>query len=209
MDDAINSMKVKANKRPYIGLSQAGDKCERRIWLSNKKEYPIYYSLKTTRVFEVGTLYEKVVIKSLKKIGIKLVARQQTVFVSDKVFGHIDGLAFHNGMTKLIEIKSMNAQRFKLFQKGDLKKDFYGYYAQVCAYLKTLNLTKGLIVAICKDTEEMAIHEITADDFIATVEINKLKKLSMQETEPEALPLIGGATPLDCYYCEYKNHCNR
>lgn len=116
----------------------------------------------------------------------------------------------------LVEIKSMGAWAFNMFQKEG-PNDTWGYLGQINSYLRELNVKRYLYVAI--DKENGRIDEYLGDysPRIAAWadETNDLVMATAQKGDvppvPQGNPHIGlkanGELQLVCSYCGYKEAC--
>jgi hypothetical protein len=164
--------------------------------------------------FLFGDIVESIVVSLAKMAGCQLMATggdQLTIKlkVGDKeVFGHPDGILWHENEWVLFECKSMSTFRYADFEKGIIDED---YIAQMNAYMHSLGLNKCVIVALNKDNSVIGERLIQKDDKVVEYLLNNMN-IVLQSKE-DALPdrKYGaddkGFYPWVCLYCSYWKTC--
>jgi len=189
--------------RPYLGLSQAGDECDRRLWLYQQERT---ITKREARIFETGKILEEMILKELKEVFV-IRNRQKEIVIDEKIKGHVDAVGYLRNDPKknnyLLEIKTMNNRRFTDLTKGLVPKE---YVAQMNVYMYALKLKSGFLVALNKDTSELFLTQLTLDEMVAQVHINRLKQIVATTQEPDRLS-IRGLPHTICQWCTFKDHC--
>ena len=199
----LNNKIVTQPARPYLGLSQAGDECDRRLWLYQQERA---ITKREARIFETGKILEGMILRELKEVFV-IKNRQKEIIIDDKIKGHVDAIGYLRDDPKkinyLIEIKTMNYRRFTELTKGLVPKE---YIAQMNVYMYALKIKSGFLVALNKDTSELYLTQLQLDEMAAQININRLKQIVASTQEPERLS-IRGLPHTICQWCAFKDHC--
>ncbi len=210
INNLIENEIIKEYPRTYIGYSELGGSCSRKIWYNFR-----WFKLKETsarmaRLFKRGDWEEERIEKDLEKIGITVFGKQKTIIgLANHIKGHIDAL-LENVLTIneiiLAEFKTANQKRFDKFKKdNDILKTQPEYYYQAQSYMGKLKLNKCLFIVTNKNTEErwMKIIEFDEETFLK-IEAKAFDILTA-EIPPER---IGNSTWYECKYCHFKDVCH-
>jgi hypothetical protein len=140
-------------RRVYLGMSEAGHKCSRYLWIKYHTNYQQNHTARIKRIFELGNLIEKRIIKELKSSGFIIKSKQGKFDdFNGKFKGHCDGVIYglvESSMEHILEIKSCNDKNFKLFLKHGIRNHpVYGekYYAQVQLYMGYSGLKRAMFI---------------------------------------------------------------
>lgn len=132
-------------KRTYLGMSQIGEPCERKLWLSYRYGNPPFDADALKR-FEDGYYGEELMKKRLAMAGFEVFDSQKRVEDFDgRYAGHIDGLIRIPVSSKVHvwEHKQVNEKSFnELVKLNDLQKWNEKYYAQAQSYMHYLGLER-------------------------------------------------------------------
>ena len=177
--DLINQAYEKEEKdnpqkaRSYIGASIVGNPCEALIAFSLRgfPDSSIGYRLK--RIFRDGHRIEDDVIKDIKKTGIAVMEKdpftgKQWAFdgFGGHAVGHADGmLGPIDQDSKLLEIKSMNDNKFKEFSTKGVKYSHRHNYSQVQFMLGLGKLKECVFISYNKNNSEYHSELIRYDEF--------------------------------------------
>lgn len=160
--EAINKVLLskKNNEKPrdYLGASEIGHPCLRKVWysyhLKNKKDT----SAKTLMTFDVGHYLERMIIDHLNESEIKLMDGFNITSNTIPIYGHVDAFAVDkNGEVYIVEIKTACNSQFNIFKNKSLVGWKMQYYAQIQSYMGIYGIRKAILLAINKDTSDM--HE--------------------------------------------------
>ncbi len=110
--------------RPYLGGSQIGESCERRLWYSFRWVFPEEFEGRILRLFETGHREEARVIAELRAIGCEVLTEDPKTGKQYR-YSHLGG-HFSGGLDGVIkglpdapktwhlgEIKTHNARSYK------------------------------------------------------------------------------------------------
>lgn len=173
LDEAMRQLKPREKTRAYIGASGIGNECEAAIHFALRGYTDTPPDPRLQRVFRDGHRIEDDVVKDLKKAGVHVMEKdpmtgKQWEFIGFEghAIGHADGLyEASDGETWLVEIKSMNDNKFKDFSKNGVKSSHRHYYSQVQFMMGLSKISKCLFVSYNKNTSEYAEEEIDFDEF--------------------------------------------
>lgn len=143
--------------RNYLGMSQIGEPCARKLWLSFRGYSELPLEGRAAMIFDLGSRVEDAVIHWIRTAGYKVEGQQADFSAHNGLFrGHCDGII--HGVTHrphILEIKSANAKKFKAFRENGVKAVSPTYYAQVQCYMGYSGLERALWVVMNKDTCEL------------------------------------------------------
>lgn len=170
--------------RQYIGASSVGNEClaYQAFNMRGFPNTPAAPNLK--RIFSMGHYLEDVVVDDLKKAGYEVLevdpdTNRQFEFshCGGHVSGHCDGKIKVDGEWQILEIKSMNKASFQKFKNHGIAKSHPMYNAQMHMYMAVFELTKSLMVAICKDNSHYHAEVIEFDDVYWNVIEDRVNKV--------------------------------
>ncbi|WP_342270489.1 hypothetical protein [Rickettsia endosymbiont of Orchestes rusci] len=241
LNQALSYEKSTEPLRKYLGASRLGVPCSRALQYEYLKaingDIRIVDDGNHIRNFEIGYLFERLMIDWLKLSGFKLLThdeqgKQLGFAVADgKIAGHIDGvitdvpidikdLNRENKDLKiscpmLWETKSMNNKNWReTFTKGlVLSKPVYA--AQIALYQAYMEETicgisknPCLFTAINKDTAEIYVELIPFDAELAQRMSDKAVNIIKATEAGETLPRgFSSKEVFDCKICPYQSKC--
>lgn len=199
--------------RRYLGVSIIGKECPRQIWymfrwyILEEKLTP-----RQRRLFDRGHDEEPKVHKALKKIGIKIVSKQESATLAD---GHIS--AHNDGILKnvpddpkiqiLNEIKTSKSTIFnKLIRIREQKDESQcsvalwdmTYYIQAIVYMYMFSLKKCLYIVVDKQTDARFYEIFKAKKKIAKHFLDRGVDIINSQTPPDK------CGPVSYYKCAPK-----
>lgn len=191
VDRQIESRRVKP--RRYLGMSELGHNCSRYLWLKVHKAPPEKFTARMLRLFDMGHLIEKRVIRDLKKAGFH-VSGTQAKFkdLNGELKGHCDGIIEGLPESKkphILEIKSANGKNFKEFVKEGIAGHSLGskYLSQVQLYMHYAKLDRALFIVECKETSARHQERIRYDKTEALKLVEKAKAIIEAKTPPRGI----------------------
>ena len=208
IDQALE--KEQEGKREYIGASILGIECDRALW------YKCYHFLpdhapRLKRIFRLGHLIEGDVIKLLEMAGFTIYTKkkngEQYGFKRGPFAGHCDGVLVEEDKTPWVfDVKTCKNSYFNQYKKKGIKQISREYYIQILTYMKYLKCPMGMIIFYNKDTSDMHVEKITADDDLATIyEERALDIYRMTEAPPRKWE---DPTFFKCRMCHYRETCH-
>lgn len=202
--NSINDIQIEAPLRPYLGMSMIGHSCPRYLWYYLHWVFTPQLSGRLDRLFERGRKEEQVVYETLEKVGIKVLAIQESIIGSyGHVKGHSDGRII--GVLEapktehLLEIKTHNDKSFKQLVKKGVLETKPMHYAQMQRYMKGLGLTRALYYAVNKNDDVLYIERVSFDSDYANLLVDKERAIVESTQVP---PKIGDSTWYECKFCD-------
>jgi hypothetical protein len=207
--------------RTYLGASQLGDSCARRIQY-RYTAIPTDTSLdaRTLRIFAAGHAYETLGVAWIRAAGFNLETRNERgcpfgfATAGGRIRGHVDGI-IKDGPSILDypclwEFKSMNAKNWKDCVRRGVAVSKPIYYGQIQLYMAYMGLTQSpcLLTCINKDTQELW-HEQVPFDASAAQHLSDRGVQILKATDAgETLPRIANdPTYYECKMCPYAKRC--
>lgn len=212
-------------RREYLGMSQIGDSCARRLWYSFRWAGREQFDSATLKRFEDGHRTEDLIVNRLKLVeGLDVVAtghNGQQIRVVDHgghFSGHLDGtvIGLHQApKTKhVLEIKCVSDKKFAEFkkavrdhgEKSALKVWNPVYYAQAQSYMHYMDLTRHYIVVATAGGRDWYSARTEYDKKYALQIVAKAKRI-IDSNEPLE-KLSDTPTWYECKWCAYKDICH-
>lgn len=169
--DAAYASEPRDTSRSYIGASIIGNGCDAYLAFCMRGFPENQIEPRTKRIFALGHKLEKMVLKDLRKAGLSvfevdgLTGKQ---FAMQKYGGHfkahMDGQVIDGDEVLGLEIKSMNAAKFKTFKEYGVSTSHPQYYFQMQAMMWAGRFSRFVFVAYCKDNSEYHAQIIEYDD---------------------------------------------
>lgn len=206
--------------RDYIGGSELGDPCQRRVYYGAKKIPKEPFTGDKLRIFYMGHVFESMVADWLKEAGfdLKTVDDQgnqfEVVTANGMVKNHCDGI-FVGGPTIegltypcLWENKALKNRGWQNIVKRGLARAEPKYFAQIQIYLGYFNIPFCLFTAINKDTAEiyhaLVPYQLEQAQRASDAGVDMIRALARDEPPP------GIASQPDffmCRMCQYVKYC--
>jgi hypothetical protein len=201
----------RGSARPYLGASEAGHSCARRLWLSFRHAARESFDGRMLRLFETGNVEELRVLAELEGIGIRLEGLQEEVSrFGGHFMGHCDGigLGFPEAAKTwhLIEVKTHNAKSFAALLKDGVRKSKPMHWAQVQIYMGELGLERCMYIAVNKDTDEIHVERIEFDKAEHARLINRVTEVIFANEPP--LKISEDAGWYECRVCPFHTLCH-
>src|SRR5574337_807025 len=168
VDKHIEAEAAKEPPRPYMGMSEIGDPCPRRLWLKYHTNFVEPFSGRLYRLFETGHIIEKRIVRDLRGAGYKVNRGKKSNRFSDfdgRFQGHSDGIVsgIEESVKKhILEVKSASDKRFKDFMTKGMESE-PKYKAQCHLYMGYAGLKRCLFVIENKNTSERRQERIRFD----------------------------------------------
>lgn len=206
--DILNEGLVHQEQRGYMGYSNTGESCQRKIWYSFHWASSDIINQNANRVFDLGHLMEDYIIKDLVKKGFTVFDEQLEVTGSyGHAKGHIDGKVMLPESTDvyLLEIKTSNALAWNAIVKRGVAKEKPSHYMQMQAYMGKLDLDMALYICYNKNTSEYYTELVPFDKKLYPDIDRKFNSILMSETVPDK---IGDRDYFMCSWCHHKAVCH-
>jgi len=206
----VSAGEIFQKPRPYLGLSQIGHSCSRYLWYSFRWCYIDSFSPRVARLLNRGHREEECVIATLNGIGITVDSMQEEIVLAfGHGHGHIDGIAYNvpeaPKTPHLLEIKTMADKYFQDVVKKGVKVSKPVYYGQTQTYMKGMNLTRTLFIAVNKNNDDWYVERIRVDKDHGEDLYKKAESIVLSE-----LPPIKPFSPtwFECRFCGANKVCH-
>lgn len=232
LDAALQAERNRQTSRNYLGASRLGVACERALQYEyTQAPVDIGRELpgRTIRIFEVGNVFEDLVIRWLRLAGFELYIRRQNgepfgfSVARGRVRGHVDGI-LANGPAELDlrypalwECKSMNDKHWRDCVKRGVALAKPVYAAQIAIYqaymepaIPGLSANAALFTAVNKDTQELYFERVPFDAALAQRMSDRAVRVLQATDASELLPRIAiDSTHYECKQCNWQERCWR
>lgn len=197
---------MKSSKRDYIGASQIGHECSRKIWYEYHSEESLFPD-KTKMTFEIGHAIEKVILGLLAKSDVEIVNNSDIQRMElESLGGTPDAIIKKEGRFYILDIKTANDSSFNTFVKKGLKEWSMQYYYQLTAYMGLFGIGQAILFAINKNTSEFHEELIEYDPIQFSAIRWKAVSIKNSEQPPERLNKNPGF--YICRGCPFKVKCH-
>jgi len=211
--------KVKELPRQYLGMSQLGEECWRKLWFYFRWCDYSEYDGRVQRIFNTGHKAEADMIRDLESIGVEtwdtLDAQAGFTAVSGHCQGHGDGVGRNiPGAEKtdhLLEFKTSSDKYFKTLVKKGILIEKPTHYAQMVLYMfkSEPKLKRGLYMVYNKNTSAYYTERVYADNTYAKDLLRKAEDIITSENV-NAFQKIGNGSPsfFKCRFCASSDVCH-
>ena len=159
--------------RAYIGASSIGNECTAYLSFSHRGYPNTEPDQQLKRIFRDGHRIENVVISDMTKAGMHIMEKDpmsgkqwRYTDYEGNAMGNADGLMeLHDGSSAILEIKSMNDQKFKDFVKKGVKLSHPQYFAQMQYLMGLSECQKAVLVSYNKNNSQYHHEWIAFDIF--------------------------------------------
>ena len=214
VDKAVALKAQSEPPRGYLGMSEIGDECVRRLWIKYHAAPIEEFSGRMHRLFDTGHLIEARVVRDLRLAGLKVnrSAKANSYSDFDGLFrGHSDGRITglkESSKTHILEVKSASDKRFNEFKKNGIESDAK-YFAQAQLYMGYAKLVRCLFVIENKNTSER-IQERVKFDRALFERLREKARLIIESKEPPR----GISDRVDWFQCRMcnlnnENYCRK
>lgn len=212
--------KLAGEDRNYLGMSEIGDKCMRRVYYNTIGVPRAPLTGEKLRQFEMGHYFEAMVYEWLTAAGFVIKIRnsrgEQFEFstANRRIRGHIDGAIVAGPVIPslmypaLWENKALKAKYWNAIVKHGLDKAEPKYHGQVQQYMAYGNLLNTLFTTINKDTAEI-YHcviplSIPNAQKLSDRGVSILKAIDMGVPPPR---VSANRDYFLCRQCDHAEHC--
>lgn len=197
--------------RPYLGASQLGEACARRLWLGFRWCGAETFDGRMLRLFETGNREESRLLDELRAIGVTVAGEQHEVeFAGGHGKGHLDGAL--QGLEEapktwhVFECKTMNAKAFKDVQAKGVREAKPLHFAQIIVYMGLSGMDRVAYFAVHKDTDEIYFERIHFDQAAFDKLMAKAAAI-VSAAEPPAR-ISEDAAWYECKFCPFHAQCH-
>lgn len=198
-------------RRGYLGASQIGNDCDRALWYGFHWAARPGFPGRILRLFDTGHREEERILNDLRAIGVRIEGTQAEFSACNGHFrGHLDavglGLLEAPKTWHLIEVKTMNKTSFNRFVEHGVEKSHPKYFDQMQVYMGAEELSRGALVAQCKDDDKIHIERVEYSGQAYRRLIGKAERI----IDAASLPGRISEKPefYKCRLCEYSMLCH-
>jgi CRISPR/Cas system-associated exonuclease Cas4 (RecB family) len=202
--------------RPYLGASELGQACKRRLWLRFRWASVEAFEGRMLRLFETGHREEARILDELRAIGCTVSAddgagNQHGIEACDgHLRGHLDaavlGLPEAPKTWHVAEVKTHSAKRFATVKAKGVKEAMPQHEAQCQLYMGGTGMTRAAYLAVCKDTDEIYVERIEFDKAAYDGLLAKARDII---DSPEPPPRISTDPAwFECKFCPFNQLCH-
>lgn len=200
--------KNEEKERNYLGASEIGDECNRKLWLKfHRYVNSEQFSARMIRLFFRGKREEPVIETMLEDAGFEIIQSclDQAGFKDGFFAGHGDGVYLFNGKRISIEMKTHNAKSFATLRRGTLKFTHPKHYAQCIVYSGKFDCEYALYFAVNKDNDEIFLDCIPFNEDEFKKYLDKAEFITMADKPPERI--ASSPTSFKCKFCHVHAVC--
>ena len=203
--DLAYELDVENKSRKYIGASGVGNACDANLAFCLRGFPNTEPPSNLKRIFKMGHVIEEIVVADLKKAKNVVVHEVDSAtgeqFSYSELGGHIschtDGMIEVDGMSYVLEIKSMNHASFQKFVAKSIKISHHHYYCQVQMYMAFSKIRQSFFIAYNKDKSLYHAEIVEFDE----VEWSYLKQRIVTVLNGDAAKVSTDATDWRCRGC--------
>ncbi len=204
--------------RTHLGASVIGDECARKIWYGFHWTTVPSFGGRILRLFNRGHLEEGRFIAALLAIGCQVYQQDSNgkQFRISGVGGHFggsgDGIVIglpdlnDPSLPALLEFKTHNDKSFMKLKKEGVRSAKFEHYVQMQIYLRKMNLTVALYMAVNKNDDEIYAEIITLDTETSDQFIDRAGQIIALRVPPARISESPGW--FACAWCDHKPVCH-
>lgn len=214
IDAKLAIRESKRSPRDYLGISYAGEKCDRQIWLTFRWAKAEVKSGRIVRLLKRGQREEAEIVKLLRMVGVKVThtgRKQAIVELSPWVKGHADGI-IESGLKEspkkrhVLEMKTSNDKAFQDLKKRGVQAAKPMHYVQMQLYMLGLKIDRAFYWCVNKNDDEVYTERIYLDkDFAAKLSVRAIA-LSVEQNLPA--PISKMPSWYECKICPFWGLCH-
>jgi hypothetical protein len=213
----INKKSKEEFSRGYLGASEIGESCHRKIWYNYRWWAPQVFDPRIKDIFLLGHAIEELVLAKFKndnpnfKVYDKKPDGRQFRFtkMGGAFAGSLDaiikGFVEFPDTPVVVDVKSFKESRFKNWQRKGVKQSDPKYYTQLNMYAGAFKLEKCAIIGYNKNTSEIDYELFDADPDHFQEKLDLAKEILEANTPPDR----AWANPayFECKWCNFSENC--
>lgn len=202
-------------RRPHLGASIIGKKCDRAIWLEFRWANPkATFPGRILRLFRRGHMEECSVYADLRAAGytvqdIDQETGKQYAFKDGHFGGSCDGMIVAGPGIKspeVLEIKTHNSKSFADLLKHGVKASKPQHYAQMQVYCRAFGAEHAIYFAVCKDTDDIYTESVEHDAEFSKAMNDRAQRIIADQSPPP--PISTDPTWYECKFCDSHDLCH-
>jgi hypothetical protein len=211
--------------RPYLGISQIGESCARKMWYRFRWVAQETFDALTLKRFEDGHRTEDLLAARLRAVpGIQLTTLQpngqqwEVIGANPHIKGHLDGgvlgLLQAPATWHVFEAKCVGEEQLQKLSKAielhgekqALRAWNRVYWAQALVYMWLTGMERHYLVASAPGGRGRPVTVRTESDPIEAARFLIRAERVVESQEP--LERIGGPTYYECRWCAFQEQCH-
>ncbi len=217
IDAALEAMPAE-DLSPVLRCSGLGESCDRRLWYGFRWAHePERFKGRIRRIFANGHDREARIVEMLKSAGMQVqeidpaTGRQWRVELIDGVLagscdGIVTGVPESPATPHLLEIKTMNRERWDAWRRKGVRVSDPKYFVQVQLYMHGLRLDRALFVAENQDSKDIEVERIPYDAAFAIAQVERARRIAFSEIAP---PRVSDSPDwYECRFCPARAICH-
>ena len=197
--------------RPYLGCSELGEACSRRLWLSFRWAGREQFDGRMLRLFGTGEREEARLIEELVAIGVEVEGPQFEVEAfGGHLKGHLDGAVL--GLEEapkawhVLEVKTFKAKLFAEIVTKGVAEAKPVHWAQLQLYMGLTGMERAAYFAICKDDDQIDLQRVDFDKSAFAKLMAKAEAVIFADLPP--LRISDDPAWFACRFCPFHAQCH-
>jgi hypothetical protein len=203
--------------RGYLGGSELGQECDRRLWYSFRHVGREPFDGRMYRLFDTGHREEARIIADLRAIGCTVhdvdpATGKQWRFdacdghLSGGLDGVVIGLPESPERPHLLECKTSNKKNFDKLEREGVEKAKPVHFAQMQLYMGLSELTRAVYVVVCKDDDSLYVERVRFEPRTFKALLMRANRIIKAESPPDRLSEDPAFWV--CKFCPFASHCH-
>jgi CRISPR/Cas system-associated exonuclease Cas4 (RecB family) len=203
----------RADRKPraYLGASQLGEPCARRLWLSFRWAGAETFGGRMLRLFDTGVREEARLIDELRAIGVQVEGQQFEVSAfGGHLAGHLDGAVL--GLEEaprtwhVMECKTHKAKLYAEVVAKGVEASKPVHFAQLQVYMGLTEMPRAAYFSVCKDTDEIDLQRVEFDQAAFDKLMTKAKDIIFAAEPPARIS--DDPAWFQCRFCPFRDYCH-
>lgn len=212
IDALLESRTEKA--RTYLGISYAGEKCDRYIWLTFRWAAYEHKTGRIQRLLRRGQREEAEILRLLRSVGVVVTdtgRNQCLVTLTPWVKGHPDGI-IRSGLKEsptnehILEMKTSNDKAWQDLCKRGVQEAKPVHYTQMQLYMLGKNIERSFYWNTNKNNDDVYTERVYLDWIFANRKKERVEALSLERNLPG--PLSDLPSWYECKMCPMWGICH-
>jgi hypothetical protein len=215
-------------RRPHLGSSVLGDKCDRALWYGWRWAHKTIFGDsidpakrrsvgQMMRLFERGHREEAWIVEDLRDIGVDVRTvdpqtgeQWRAVWHGGHVSGGADGVILaglvESTKPHLLEVKTSNVEQFEKLLAQGAEKAKPRHWAQMQTLMRGLKLERAFYVCVCKDDDRIYTERVHLDRTAADEMIARAGRIAFANEAPARIN--ENQDSFDCRFCDHRKLCH-
>ena len=217
IDEAIAKNNPPSLGRTYLGASQLGEECERKLYYGFRWANFIAFSARILRLFDRGHREEPALNTYLRQAGIQVFDEDEETGEQFAVRfgwghggGHLDSVLRNlpelPDEAVLGEYKTSAKAQHKSLVKNGVEIDKPVHYAQMQLYMHLAKLDHAAYISVNKDNDEIHFELIDYNQNASEQLLKKADRIISSDVPPPRIS--SDPTFYKCKWCDYQSICH-